>query len=147
MSSLTPCLGVCVCFKFPSCHLFLLSRQSDHSEFTVRSQNWSPWSSTGAGAVDIAQQVKGRLGKEEDTVSPVSGAGGRRGVSLDILEMSPNPVIDPVNSDWGEHHCCHKQCFWAWIKDPAVTDVTRGSNSDTPDFSGKTCGKITSKYI
>lgn len=138
---------MCVCFKFPTCCLFLLSRQSDHSEFIVRGQNWSPWSSTGAGAVDIAQQVKGRLGKDEDTVSPVSGGAGG-GVSLDILEMSPNAVIDPVNSDWGGgHHCCHKRCSWVWIKDPAVTDVTRGSNSDTPDSSGKTCGKITSKYI
>lgn len=54
----THCMCVCsVCFKFPTCHLFLLSRQSDHSEFIVRSQNLSPWISTGVGAVDFAQQV------------------------------------------------------------------------------------------
>lgn len=63
---------VCVCVKFPTWHLFLLSRQSDHSEFIVRSQDCSPWISTGAGAVDAAQQVKGRLGKDEGM-----GGGGR----------------------------------------------------------------------
>lgn len=106
----------------------------------MRSQKSSPWSSTGATAVDVAQQVEGRLEKDEGTVPPASEWRWQGGDSLDILERSPNGAIDPEHWD-------RLKITVSVIKGVALIDVTHRSNSNKPDFSGKTSSEITSKYI
>lgn len=61
----------------------------------MTSQKLSPWSSTGAGAVDIAQQVEGRLGTDREQSHWCWE--WRWGRLLDSVEMSPNAVIEPKN--------------------------------------------------
>lgn len=129
------CCVCSVCFRVPTCHLFLLSRQSDHSEFIVRNQNSSLWISTGAGAADFAQQVEG-------TLPPVLEGG--------LLGHFGN---ESKRCNWtrtlrkGEHRCCK----WSSVHDSgskmAGMNVTLRGNSNKADFSGKSSSKITSKYI